>query len=517
MEKREFQKTNKSSRLKFFYNGTMLTLVGFAMRAAGLFLGAYISSAIGAEGVGLQSLVMTVYSFAVTLATSGVSLSVTRLVAAVIGENRADEGDKILRGAFLYAFLFGAAATAAMFLLGGFIGKSIISDIRTVSALRVLSFSLIPIALSGVISGYFVAVRRVTLNAAVQVIGQALKIAVTVMLLMKFSPMGTEYAIFGLALGVTITEIICFIVSLTEYIFDRRIYRSTGAKGYAMAPVAKMALPLAFSAYVRSFLLSLEHSIIPKRLTGRGNTQEEALSSYGYLHGMALPIILFPMTLLSSFSGLLVPEFAECDGAGNKERMKYIASEALTKTLMYAACTAVFIFTFSEELGYIIYSSYDAGKYIAILAPVIPIMYLDHVTDAMLKGIGEHVFSMWVNIADSLLSVILVWCLIPVLDISGYALCIILMEVFNFTLSFLRLKKRIAFGLPIFSSLVLPLLCAAFASWFALRMFPYNGSITTPYMLILKAVFAACVFALIMMVFSYIKNVKARKRAEKCK
>ena len=61
-----------SKRVKFFYNGILLTLVGFAMRAAGLFLGAYISGAIGAEGVGLSGLITTVYAFAVTFATSGV-------------------------------------------------------------------------------------------------------------------------------------------------------------------------------------------------------------------------------------------------------------------------------------------------------------------------------------------------------------------------------------------------------------------------------------------------------------
>ena len=35
------------------------------------------------------------------------------------------------------------------------------------------------------------------------------------------------------------------------------------------------------------------------------------------------------------------------------------------------------------------------------------------ITDAILKGVGEQVFSMWVNITDSLLSVALVWILIP--------------------------------------------------------------------------------------------------------
>ena len=61
---------------KFFYNGILLSLVGFAMRAVAIFLGAYVLGAIGAEGIGLQGLITTVYAFAVTFATSGVSLSV---------------------------------------------------------------------------------------------------------------------------------------------------------------------------------------------------------------------------------------------------------------------------------------------------------------------------------------------------------------------------------------------------------------------------------------------------------
>ena len=100
---------------------------------------------------------------------------------------------------------------------------------------------------------------------------------------------------------------------------------------------------------------------------------------------------------------------------------------------------AVVLVVFSEELGYIIYNSYEAGRFVAILAPIVPLMYLDHVTDSMLKGIGEQVFSMWVNITDSALSVALVWFLIPKMGILGYALVIIIMEAYNFILSYFRL------------------------------------------------------------------------------
>ena len=500
-----------SKRTKFFYNGLLLAVVGLSMRAVTLFLGAFVSGAIGAEGVGLQSLIGTVYSFAVTLATSGVSLSVTRLVASAIGEGR--DGARILRGAFLLATLFGLVSTVALFSLAGVVGKYILLDSRCSIALRILSFSLLPIALSSVISGYFVAVRRISFNAAVQVIGQVVRIVLTVVLIVRYSSYGVDTAVVALAVGSTVTEVLSFVVAFIEYTVDRRIHTSLSEKGYALGEVSKMAFPLAFSQYVRSFLLSAEHALIPRRLTDRGNSRDEALSSYGYLHGMALPIILFPMTPLSSFSGLLVPEFAESEGAGDKSRMERIAAEAITKTLGYALTVAVFIFTFSEELGYVIYNTYEAGHFIGFLAPVIPLMYLDHVTDSMLKGIGEHVFSMWVNIADSLLSVFLVYLLIPIFDISGYALVIVIMELFNFTLSFMRLRKRIAFRIHLTGAL-LPLLASIFSAFLSSILFLFSGRATSPLWLSMKMIFSVLIYFLIIIGWSIVKQI--RKNRNNC-
>ena len=167
-----------SKKKRFMFNGLLLTLVGLVMRGAALFLGAFISSRIGAEGMGLQGLVATVYAFAVTLATSGVGLSVTRLVAASIDDGG---GERILRAAFVYATFFGLLSSALLLLLSGIIGGAILLEPRTVTSLRILSLSLLPLAYSSVISGYFVAVRRVTLNAAVQVAGQIARIILTVL------------------------------------------------------------------------------------------------------------------------------------------------------------------------------------------------------------------------------------------------------------------------------------------------------------------------------------------------
>lgn len=504
-----------SSKYKFFKSGAMLTAVALAMRTVSMFFGAFISRAVGAEGTGIYTIVMTVYSFAVTFATSGISLTVTRLTASRIGDGRLYEVGRILRGALIYALAFGSFATLFLFFGADFLGRAVLGDIRTAESLKILSFSLVPIALGSVFSGYFVGVKRVGFNAAVQVAGQFFKIALTVVLVTRAAGEGILKSVSALCLGITFTEILAFIFIFGEYVFDRR--KNVKTKNPCtpeITEVAKMALPLALSAYVRSVLLNIEHILIPRKLKESGESESEAYSHYGTLHGMALPLILYPMSPLSSFSGLLVPEFAEDMAAGRGDRMKRIASSALNTTLSYSVITATLIYMFAEELGYVIYDSYDAGYYISTLALVIPIMYLDHVTDSILKGIGEQVFSMWVNITDSCLSVILVWLLIPHMGIMGYALVIVIMEGYNFLLSVIRLRKKIKFKIDFYRSVAIPVF-SSFASCFAVsRLFHFDGSSCSGVWLFMKMLFSVAVTVAVYMLLTNFKNFKSLLKRE---
>lgn len=492
-----------TNRRRFFYNGILLTAVGLAIRVVAMLFNSYITKTIGAEGIGLFTLIGTVYSFAITFATSGINLTVTRLVASEMGKEGQGCAKRILRSSVLYALVFSAAATTVLFCLAKYFGVRTLGDERTVIPLRILAISLIPIALSAVFSGYFVGVRRVARNAIVQVLAQVFKIGITLLLLSKVAPYGASYAVIALCFCSTACEVLTFLALFVQYLFDRK--RLSGAAGGgALASVVSMAIPLALSAYIRSALLTLEHILIPKRLKDRGESHSDALADYGILHGMALPLLILPMAPLSSFAGLLVPEFAESTTLGRQKRMQRIANEALNTTLVYASFVAVVLALFSEELGYSLYNSFSAGKFIAVMAPVVPIMYLDHVTDSMLKGLGEHVYSMWVNIIDSILSVILVWVLIPLFGIAGYAIVIIIMEGFNFILSAIRLKKRIKFRIFALRSILLPLASAGAASMICRALFTMNGADSRLIYTVMKIVFVISVFLAIYLPISKI-------------
>ena len=173
---------------RFIKSGILLTLVGLTMRSAAMILGAFISRLVGAEGVGLYTLIMTVYSFAVTFATSGISLTVTRLVASAIGEGGEQRVGSVLGASFLYASVFGLLGTVGLFFGAELIGNHILADLRTVTSLRLLSVSLLPISLSSVLSGYFIGVKRVSFNAIASVACQLIKILLTVFLVSHLSP-----------------------------------------------------------------------------------------------------------------------------------------------------------------------------------------------------------------------------------------------------------------------------------------------------------------------------------------
>jgi O-antigen/teichoic acid export membrane protein len=125
-------------------------------------------------------------------------------------------------------------------------------------------------------------------------------------------------------------------------------------------------------------------------------------------------------------------------------------------------------------------------------------MYLDHVTDSILKGIGEQVFSMWINVTDSLLSVFLVWLLIPRLGIMGYAVVIMIMETYNFAFSYYKLRKRISFSISYLSFGLIPLALSLASGLITDRIFQFGGSTARPIWLTLKIVFALCILVFLL-------------------
>lgn len=420
-----------------------MTGVSLVMRLVSLGFNVYVSSRIGAGGIGLYSLIMSVGGFAITFATSGVNLASTRMVAESFGKGKESDIRHVMRRCIAYSLIFGCSSALILMITAKQISLYILSDIRCVIPIRLLAPSLPFISVASALAGYFNAVRRVYKSSVVQLGEQIITISATVYLLGILLPKGTSYACAALIGGTLISEVAACIFSFILYRIDlhKHIKKGSVCEKRLTGKLLSISLPIAFSAYVRSALVSIEHILIPRGLRKYGSGTDNALSAYGILHGMVMPVILFPMAIMSAFAGLLVPEIAECVAEGNRERVDRIVERVFHIALVFGIGVAGIMICFASELGELIYGSYEAGIMIKIMAPLIPIMYLDHVVDGMLKGMGEQFYSMKVNIFDAAVSVVMVYFTVPVYGIYGYVIVIFAMEILNASLSIARIFR----------------------------------------------------------------------------
>ena len=441
---------------RFIFNAAIISSTSALMNLVSVSFNVYISNKVGAAGVGLFQLIMSVYGFSVTLASSGINLAATRLISDELALKDKNAASYIMKRCLIYATFFGLLSFLLLYSFSGYISDVWLGDLRTEVSLKALSISMLPIALSSAMSGYFMATRRVYKSASAQIFEQIIKIAISVLSLDFFIKKGIEYACLCMVLCGSLAEIASFCYLYLLYRIDKRRYKNKEKRKNGWTSILKIAMPVALSTYLRSALVTVEHLLIPKGLKKSGLSNESALQSYGKIHGMVLPLLLFPSAVLKSLSGLLVPELSECAILGRKRQINHIVSKMIKNALLFAICISGIFYSFADEIGDITYHSNEIGIYIRLLAPLSVIIYVDGIVDGMLKGLNQQLNSMWYNIIDSLVSILSILILLPRYGTSGYITVIYISELLNGFLSINRLIKITDFKVNFFSWIAFP-------------------------------------------------------------
>ena len=472
----------------FFLNAISLTATALIIRAVSVIFNVYISNAAGSEAVGLFSLLGSVYAFSITLATAGINLGTTRLVSEAIALKNDSLAKKRATCALAVCTLTGIVSSILLFLLSQPLAKYALGDVRAVIPLKVLSLTLTPIAICSCFSGYFTAVRRVKANAAFQLVSQGVKFFATVFLLSNLANKDCESACTVLVIGGAISEFFSFIVNFILYLFDRRKLKKNVLKSdndstpKIIKDLISINLPVTVSACIRSALSMIQHILIPRGLYRNGGSWSLALSSYGALHGMAMPLLLFPSAFTSAFAGLLIPEISACCAQNDFKRLERTSYRALSLSLFFSVGVSGIMLFFSHELGMLVYKNAEAALYIRVLAPLIPVMYIDSAVDAILKGSGHQVYSMNVNIADTLAACVFAITLVPMIGIWGYVISIYATEILNTTLSLLKLISISKIRPKVFRQVFMPIICiigATNVAHIALAVNPIKNALVT--------------------------------------
>ena len=430
------------------YNTLLLTAVNLLLRGVTMVFQVYLADLIGAAGLGLLQLVLTVSAFAMTLGLCGMRTAAMYLCAEEYGKRRPDGALAALRLCSWRGLLISGFVGAALFFLADILADIWVQDLRAAESLRILGVSLPLNCLIAVWSGYFTACDRVRELVVVEIAERLISLAATFILLIFWAEADTERACCAILLGAVMASVITVIWMAVLIRRDNRgIERTQGF--FLQKRLFRLCIPLALNEYLRAGLTTLEQFLIPFGLAHYSGSREASMAAYGTISGMVFPVLMFPAAVLYALSDLLIPKLARCRGAYNQERIRHLVLRCLKATFTFAAIIAVGMFVFSEQLGMAIYHSRDAAKYLRLFAPLILFLYTDAITDGMCKGLGQQVACVRCNTVTSLLDVIFLYVLLPRYGIGGYYFSFVITHLINFVIS-LRLLLN-ASGLTFFS------------------------------------------------------------------
>lgn len=351
-----------------------MTATALLLRTIGMFFRVYMSNKIGAEGMGLYQLIFSIYVLGSTFATSGICTAVTRLVTDELVTGTKKSVNAVLRKAIVLSVLIGVVSALLIFFGADPISRYWLKDLRAIPALKVLCFSLPSMGVSSCLRGYFIARRKAASPSRAQIFEQIVRIGVVVFLIDRFAVLGLTFACVAVMLGDTLAEIASCLYLAAGYFHDRRKVKIPPSppvkqRHGVLYRLLAIAAPITAGRYLNTILRTIENILVPSTLTKYSGSKEKALSSFGALKGMAMPLLFFPSSFLNSLSTLLIPEISEASALHQQKKVNRAVGLTLQITLLSSILLSGLFTMFARELGLVIYNSEEVGFLLLVLAP----------------------------------------------------------------------------------------------------------------------------------------------------
>ena len=468
-----------SKKLPIFYNALLLTAVNLLLRFASTGFQVYLSGKIGAAGIGLLQLVLSVGGLALTAGMAGIRTATMYLTAEELGKRRPENVRWVLSACMKYSLLCSGGIAVSLYFLAPVIAAAWIGQPATVGVIRLFAFFLPINCLCGVMIGYFTAANRIGTLSAVEVAEQACSVVLTIGFLHFWAGGDPVRACTGVVMGSGLSACLTLLCLLHLH---RKASAPAGAPISVRHRLLKTAVPLALADDLKSGISTAENLMVPKRLA-LCQRIGDPLAAFGMICGMVFPVLMFPMAILFGLAELLIPELARCAAAGSKKRIRYLTMRSLRLAMLYGCLFCGLLYLLSEDLCLWLYDNRDAGYYLRRFALLAPMLYCDAITDAMIKGLGQQTACVRYNILTSAMDVFLLFLLLPKYGIEGYFFSFLVTHLINFALSVRRLLKLT--GRPMAPSVPVLLLAATGISILLAGLLPSAAARAAAFVLLL--------------------------------
>lgn len=446
-----------------------LTAAGVITRILGFVYRIYMSNLMGAEGMGLYQLIMPVYTLAWSIACAGFNTTVSKLTAQERAKGEHGNMTLMLKQSVLITTGIGVLLTAALYFGAEIMAEYFFADMRVVIPLQILSLAFPFMAAGTCIRGYFIGLQETKIPAANQVLEQIVRMIVIYFIAAAFVPRGLEYAAAAALIAIVAEEIFSFGFIFVSYKSHKKKRRKifgtvmdklpTLTKAQSLTLIFGMALPLTGNRVAGSLLTAWENVLIPRRLQMYGLPAAEAISEFGRIQGMAIPLIFFPTAVLTALSVTLVPAVSEAAAARDMRGISAVASKAMLFAAVTGMGAASLFFFFAHELGMAIYNQ-PIGLMLQLLGVMCPFIYMQILLSGVLNGLGCQMFIFRNSLISSGICIAFIFFAVPHFGLVAYIFGWLVSLVVVIALGLRKIRQFMPFEMEFGRWFLRPLLAA---------------------------------------------------------
>lgn len=462
-----------SSNNKFLKGTLILTVSSIVVKVIGSLNWIILSRVLGGEGIGLYQMGFPIYLMAITLSSAGIPVAISIITAEKLAQKDFLGAKRVFNVSLRLLFVTGLVFASALFFGAHWlIDNHWIRDSRAYYSIIALAPAVFFVTFLASFRGYLQGWQIMTPTAASEIVEQLMRVVTMIVFANMFMPHGLAYAAGGASMGAGVGAFCALLVLMWFY---GRLKQKLKADLQQQNPLAtresaraiisrllRLALPVSMSSLMLPVVANLDLLIVPQRLEAAGFHISQATEFFGYLTGMAVPLINLATIFTAAMTISLVPAISESRALNDVFGIRAKTRTAFRVALIITCPCFVGMYFLAEKIAALIYNAPGAADAILTMSVGILLLGLHQISTGILQGLGRTSIPVINMILAAAVKVFLSWTLtaIPTLGIKGAAMATVVDFGLAAVLNMIFIYKYTGFALS-FSGVFKPAVSAA--------------------------------------------------------
>ncbi len=420
---------------KFLKGTLILTVSSIVVKVIGSLNWIILSRVLGGEGIGLYQMGFPIYLMAITVSSAGIPVAISIITAEKLARKDYRGAKRIFNVSLRLLFLSGLVFSSALFFGAGWlIDNHFIRDARAYYSIIALAPAVFFVTFLASFRGYLQGWQIMTPTAVSECVEQIMRVITMLFFADLFLPYGLAYAAGGASMGAGVGAFCALLVLMWFY---RRLKKRLAAEmeaqnteteqesaGHIIKRLLKLAFPVSLSSIMLPIGANLDLLIVPQRLEVAGFDVHHATELFGYLTGMAVPLVNLATIFTAAMTISLVPAVSESRTLGAKEEIRAKVGLAFRVAVLITLPCFMGLFFLAERVAALIYNAPGAAGAISAMSIGIVFLGLHQISTGILQGLGYTAIPVINMLIACVVKVLLGWHLtaLPSLGIIGASL-----------------------------------------------------------------------------------------------